>query len=125
LRQAKEDLDAARKGREKLTKAKAAAQEETERLETQVARAEAQASAAQEALFRTRRYVSCPLLILISASTLPSPPSLPALGIWRSRREEKLVSEQRSKRSERVLKRKEEEQPQGSSKKALRDCNVN
>jgi septal ring factor EnvC (AmiA/AmiB activator) len=57
LRQAKEDLDAARKGREKLMKARQTAQEETENLESQVARAEAQASAAQEALSRTRRYV--------------------------------------------------------------------
>jgi len=55
LRQAKEDLDTARKGREKLLKARQTAQEENERLESQMARAEAQASAAQEALHRCRR----------------------------------------------------------------------
>ena len=55
LRQAKTDLDTARAGREKLVKARQAALEEGERLEGQVARAEAQASAAQEALHRCRR----------------------------------------------------------------------
>lgn len=55
LRQAKQDLDSARSGREKLVKARQAALEEGERLEGQVARAEAQASAAQEALQRCRR----------------------------------------------------------------------
>jgi phosphopentomutase len=68
LRQAKEDLDAARKGREKLMKARQTAQEETENLETQVARAEAQASAAQEALTRTRRLDRSPDFFLISPS---------------------------------------------------------
>lgn len=55
LRQAKADLDSARAGREKLVKARQAALEEGERLEGQVSRAEAQASAAQEALHRCRR----------------------------------------------------------------------
>jgi peptidoglycan hydrolase CwlO-like protein len=59
LRQAKTDLDSARAGREKLVKARQAALEEGERLEGQVSRAEAQASAAQEALHRCRRWEVC------------------------------------------------------------------
>ena len=74
LRKAKEDLDTARKGRETLVKARQSALEESEKLELQVSigirelniklvflyhdqigRAEAQASAAQEALQRCRR----------------------------------------------------------------------
>jgi predicted nucleic acid-binding Zn-ribbon protein len=79
LRQAKEDLDAARKGREKLMKARQTAQEETENLETQVARAEAQASAAQEALTRTRRLdrllLDLTLTLFLSSSSV----------IWKNR----------------------------------------
>jgi len=55
LRQAKDDLEGARKTREKLAQARAAAQEENERLESAVGRAEAQAAAAQETLHRTRK----------------------------------------------------------------------
>ena len=50
LRQAKDDLDSARRNREKLSKARLAAQQDAERMEEQVHRAEAQATAAQEAL---------------------------------------------------------------------------
>lgn len=55
LRQAKEDLENARKTREKLVSARGAAQEENERLEAAVGRAEAQAASASESLHRCRK----------------------------------------------------------------------
>ena len=56
LKQAKEDLDGARKGREKLVAARQAAVEEAQRIESQLATVEAQAAAAQDALQKCRRY---------------------------------------------------------------------
>ncbi|CAM9286438.1 unnamed protein product, partial [Ectocarpus fasciculatus] len=55
LKQAKEDLDQARRAREKLLKAKQAIEIEAEKYEGQVARAEAQAVASQEMLQRCRK----------------------------------------------------------------------
>lgn len=55
LKQAKEDLDQARRAREKLLKAKQAVEIEAEKFEGQVARAEAQAVASQEMLQRCRK----------------------------------------------------------------------
>ena len=55
LKQAKRDLEEAIKKRESISKAKKSAEEEVDRLESVVGRAEAQASAAQDALQRCRK----------------------------------------------------------------------
>jgi hypothetical protein len=55
LRLAKEDLEKARVIREKINSAKQTAQEEADRLESQVGRAEARAVAAQEGLNKARK----------------------------------------------------------------------
>ena len=55
LRNAKEDLEAAKKTREKLTRARMQAQEETERLDAQMVRSEAQAASALESVSRLRK----------------------------------------------------------------------
>jgi len=55
LRQAKQDIEVAKRAREKLQVARTAAVKESDALEGQLGRAEAQAGAAQEALQRCRR----------------------------------------------------------------------
>ena len=55
LTQAKQDLEDAKRTREKLAHARGAAQKEVVRLESQVGRSESQAAAAQESLLKTRR----------------------------------------------------------------------
>ena len=55
LRTAKQDLEAAKKTREKLTRARMAAQEEQEKMDAQLSRAEAQAASAMESLTRVRK----------------------------------------------------------------------
>lgn len=55
LRQAKQDIEVAKRAREKLQAARNAAVQESDALEGQLGRAEAQAGAAQEALQRCRR----------------------------------------------------------------------